>query len=311
MRASARARAAPGHVHRHAAAGTTASTRRATRSRLQLAARSTSGPRRRPADLRPARHRDHGARPTAGRRARPLKIDVALGPTPVAARHQSAAHRAAGAAATTASSSPDVAARRAGSGWLEDGHAFDVMGHREQVEGSDRGRSVASRGGVRNVAGQRRRVTSHVADGARPPGDDALHDRPAGPGARGIQHDEVGRGAGKPPWPLDRLRAIYSAGGEARLRHIRAGRARRPPGRPRPPDPATAVGAAPPRTDRPRSRGPATAPPDRARDRPASPRPGCRPRPGCTCQKPFAATEKVWPRGPLGDHRRLRTRAGR
>src|SRR5690625_5097735 len=79
-----------------------------------------------------------------------------------------------------------------GSRGLQRRHALDVVSHREQVERPLRGESVSVSLKGRHVPGQCGWVTADIHDGARCSRRDLADDVRACPGARWIQHDDVG-----------------------------------------------------------------------------------------------------------------------
>src|SRR5690606_23762031 len=77
-------------------------------------------------------------------------------------------------------------------GRLQDRHALQVLGHREEVEGADEARHVPGLLEVPQVAGERRRVAGDVRDTAGAEAGDMPHGALAGAGARWVKYHDVG-----------------------------------------------------------------------------------------------------------------------
>src|SRR5439155_18952301 len=74
---------------------------------------------------------------------------------------------------------------------LEDGYAFDVVGHSEEIEGAQGRDAVAEASERLQVPGQRRRVARDVRHPARPECRDPPYDVLPGAGPGRVQDGEV------------------------------------------------------------------------------------------------------------------------
>ena len=207
--------------------------------------------------------------PSTGRSARPQAVTTAV-PTGRARRHKPSPRTQSEPKVSLKARSRDsrpraqIASPQVRAGFRQQRDAFDVVRHREQVEGPQRRQRVAVLGEDRDVAGQRGGVAGDVRDRARRPVDDLL----ARPGAwrpRAAGRGRPGRTARRRvggEHPVDRRRARRAPGRRAQVGARRRGAARR--GRPSTattrPGP-TRVGEEARRTARRRRTGRAPAPP--------------------------------------------------
>src|SRR5712691_2430148 len=104
---------------------------------------------------------------------------------------------------------PQVASLRS-AGWLDQGETFDVVRHREHVEGRQLGQLPAVPGERGQVAGERGRVAGYVGDPAQPWAGAQPVDEVAADSSPGRVYDRDRRaGQPDPPEHLGRVPAVY------------------------------------------------------------------------------------------------------